>query len=125
MDKKESLSATFNELKNALMKNDVSKLDEIILDFYEGFSLNGTVETKAEILESFKPGGVKISKYSVDNLITDIHDNIGIITGKGEIKGSFESWEFHHDVLFTDIFLLVENDWKYYKSQVTEISSGS
>ena len=50
-------------------------------------------------------------------------NNIGLITGKGIISGKYQAFEFNHIVLFTDIFKLVDGNWKYYKSQVTEIKT--
>ncbi|MBN2416943.1 nuclear transport factor 2 family protein [bacterium] len=119
-----TLLHTFNDLKNALISGNTTKLDELIADAYRGFSLNGTVETKSDILECFTPGGVAIHTYAVHDMSCDTYDTVGIITGKGEIEGSFGSHTFHHHVLFTDIFIRLDSQWKYYKSQVTEIISG-
>lgn len=124
MQKKEELLSAFNKLKNALKENDVKTLDEMIYDDYKGYSLNGTVETKKEIINSFKPGGVILTEYSVEDIDFEISDNIGIISGKGFISGKFEEFNFKHNVLFTDIFKMCDTGWKYFKSQVTEIKLG-
>ena len=123
MTNKNSLSHAFNSLKNALLECDVKKLDELISEDYVGFSLHGTIETKKDILNNFNPNGVKLKTYFVENVEYELFDNIGLIRGKGSIAGKYQTFEFHHIVLFTDIFKLVDNKWKYYKSQVTEIKS--
>ncbi len=123
MNNREGLSKVFEDLKKALRKCSVQELKELILDDYKGFSLHGTIETKEDILEHFKPGGISISEYSVEDVEYEVIDNVGIVSGKGTIAGSYNEFEFHHNVLFTDIFKYVNENWRYYKSQVTEIRS--
>jgi len=123
MRNEKMLLAVFEELKDALIACNVNKLEKLISDDYQGFSLNGTIESKEIILQSFKPGGIGLSEYSVEDLECDMSNSLGIITGKGRIEGKYGEYEFQHEVLFTDIFKLINDSWQYYKSQVTEIKS--
>lgn len=123
MRNEKTLLAVFEELKEALIECNVKKLDELISDDYQGFSLNGTIESKEIILQSFKPGGISLSEYAVEDLQCEISNSIGLITGKGRIEGEYGEYEFQHEVLFTDIFKFMNDGWQYYKSQVTEIKS--
>ena len=121
MNNREGLSKVFEDLKKALRKCSVQELKELILDDYKGFSLHGTIETKEDILENFSPGIISLSEYLVEDIEYEVFGNIGIVSGKGTISGSYNKYEFHHKVLFTDIFKYVNESWKYYKSQATEI----
>jgi hypothetical protein len=85
--------------------------------------LNGTIEKKDDILEHFKPGCIKLSQYEVAGIACELFSEIGIVSGQGIIDGSYENHEFSHKVLFTDIFKYVDDSWRYFKSQVTEIQS--
>ena len=123
MKNTEGLINAFEELKHALRTCNVGKLDEIILDRYRGFSLNGTIEVKDDILMYFKPGGIRISKYEVSEVDYEVFSDIGIVSGRGSITGSYEDHKFQHKVLFIDIFKYVNDSWKYFKSQVTETQS--
>lgn len=123
MKKTEGLINAFEELKNALRTCNVGKLEEMILESYRGFSLNGTIEVKDDILLYFKPGGIKLSKYEVSEVEYEIFSDIGFVSGKGFISGSYEGHKFQHNVLFIDIFKYVNDNWKYFKSQVTETQS--
>ena len=123
MNNKENLIKAFEDLKEALRTCNEQKLRQIILDEYRGFTLNGTIEIKDDILEHFKPGCIKLSKYEVAGIACELFSEIGIVSGQGFIAGSYENHEFHHKVLFTDIFKYVDDSWKYFKSQVTEIQS--
>ncbi len=123
MKNTEGLIIAFEELKNALRACNLGKLEEIILEDYRGFSLNGTIEVKDDILLYFKPGGIKLSKYEVLEVEYEIFSDIGIVSGRGTITGSYEGHNFQHKVLFIDIFKYVNDNWKYFKSQVTETQS--
>lgn len=123
MSSEQTLNDVFNSIKESLLTNNVIQLNNLISEDYIGFSLHGTIELKSDIIKSFNPNGVKLSIYSVEDMTIEIFRNIGIITGKGIIAGKFQSFEFHHNVLFTDIFILQNQNWKYYKSHVTEIKT--
>ncbi len=123
MGNEKTLLAVFEELKEALIECNVNKLEKIISDDYQGFSLNGTIESKENILQTFKPGSISLSEYSVEDIKCEMSNSFGIITGKGRIEGRYGEYEFQHDVLFTDIFKFMNDSWQYYKSQVTEIKS--
>ena len=123
MGNEKALLAVFEELKEALIECNVNNLEKLISDDYQGFSLNGTIESKEIILQTFKPGSISLSEYSVEDLRIEISNSFGIITGKGRIEGRYGEYEFQHEVLFTDIFKFINDSWQYYKSQVTEIKS--
>lgn len=123
MNSKENLIKAFEDLRGALKTCNMLELRQIILDEYRGFSLNGSIEIKDDILEHFKPGCIILSKYEVSEIAYEVFSEIGIVSGKGLIEGSYENHEFHHKVLFTDIFKYIDNSWRYFKSQVTEIRS--
>jgi hypothetical protein len=46
---------------------------------------------------------------------------IGIVRGRGHMRGSYAGSAFEHHVLFTDIFIFRDERWQYYKSHSTEI----
>jgi hypothetical protein len=121
MNSEKDLLSVFKELREALIECNEKKLDKLISDDYQGFSLNGTVENKELVLQAFKPGMTSISKYSVEDIKCEVSGMFGIITGKGRIEGKYGKYVFQHEVLFTDIFKLINTCWQYYKSQVTEM----
>jgi hypothetical protein len=123
MRNRNSLLSAFDELKNALIECDENKLDELISDDYQGFSLNGTIEDKETILQTFRPGMVELTNYTTGHMQYEVNHDLGIISGKGCIEGVYGETKFQHKVLFTDIFKYVNDKWRYYKSQVTEIAS--
>lgn len=123
MSKEKQLSSVFEELREALMECNQSKLAELIAAEYQGFSLHGSIENKEMVLQTYKPGYIKLSKYVVEDIHCEVSGSFGIITGKGRIEGRYGEYDFQHEVLFTDIFKFMNEGWQYYKSQSTEIKS--
>ena len=123
MSKEKQLLSVFEELREALIKCDENKLGWLISDEYQGFSLNGTIENKESVLQAYKPGCVKLYKYTVESMNCEVSADFGIIAGKGSIEGKYDEYDFQHEVLFIDIFKFIDGRWQYYKSQTTEIIS--
>ena len=123
MSNEKKLLSVFEELREALLECNESKLEKLISDDYQGFSLNGSIENKEIVLRTFKPGFIHFSKYTVEDIKCEASTNFGIITGKGKFEGRYGENKFQHEVLFTDIFKFINKSWQYYKSQVTEIKS--
>jgi hypothetical protein len=123
MSAEKQLLTVFEELREALFDCNQSKLNELISDEYQGFSLNGTVERKEDILQAYKPGSIKLSKYIIEDMKCEVLADFGIINGIGKIDGKYGEYNFQHEVLFTDIFKFSYDRWLYYKSQATEIKS--
>jgi hypothetical protein len=121
MKNKEGLIQAFENIKQALKTNNIDVLDRLIVNEYRGFTLNGTVETKADILKYFKPGLIHITSYVLLEVEYEVFSEVGIVSGKGFIEGSFQEHTFEHTVYFMDVFKYEEHDWRYYKSQVTEV----
>lgn len=121
VDKKSEIEYCYSLLKEALKDQDTDRLKVIISDDYQGFGIYGNIETKQEILDCFSPGGVVIEEDITENVEYEIYDKIGIVSGKGIIKGKFNEFNFCHKVVFTDIFRFENNQWKYFKSHITEI----
>ncbi len=123
MSKEKQLLIVFEELREALMECNQSKLIDLVANEYQGYSLNGTIENKEIVLQTYKPGYIKLSKYFVEDINCEVSGGFGIITGKGRIEGRYGEYDFQHQVLFTDIFKFINEGWQYYKSQSTEIQS--
>ena len=123
MSKEKQLLSSFEELREALIECNQSKLIDLVANEYQGYSLNGTIENKEIVLQTYKPDYIKLSKYFVEDIKCEVSGGFGIITGKGRIEGRYGEYDFQHEVLFTDIFKFINEGWRYYKSQSTEIQS--
>ena len=114
MSNEKKLLSVFEELREALFECNQSKLIELISNEYQGFGLNGTIENKEIVIQTYKPGIIKLSKYQIEDMKCEVSGDFGIITCQGRIEGSYGEYEFQHNVLFTDIFMLINGRWQYY-----------
>jgi len=111
----------FNAVKDALLACDAVKIKELYAVDYEDFGIRGEIADKNAILECFKPGGIAIEKFVSEDIRVEEIGAVGIIRGKGYIKGRYTNTFFEHKLLFTDIFIFRESRWQYYRSHSTEI----
>ena len=119
MGSKEQLLMTFERFKEALFNSDTETLREMIAEDYQGFDPQGQPQDMKMILEAYRPGGVKLDRYDVENLAIRIVGDVGIITGKGCIQGTYAGHEFGHQLRFLDLYVHREGGWRLYVSQVT------
>ena len=123
MNDRETLLNTFEKLRKALFDCDVQALQELIAEDYTGYDPAGNPQDLKMTLEAYQPGGVQLDRYDVEDVEVRIVGEIGIITGKGYIHGTFADAEFEHDLRFLDLYIMRDGSWKLYLSQVTPLLS--
>lgn len=121
MSSQDELLKVFDELRNALMKCELPKLQAIYAEDYRGFNVRGEEENRELVFKYYTPGGVQLSLYEVSDLHISVLGEVGIITGKGRIRGRYAGYDFEHYLRFTDIFINRDSRWQYFISQATEI----
>ena len=123
MSDTEKLIECSKAIKTALMSNDMVALKKLYSEDFQGFSINGDVETLDVILEAYQPGAVKLKSYEVIDQKAEVFGEVGIISGTGYVNGSHGEHEFEHRLCFTDIYLFRDGTWKCYRSHATETPS--
>ncbi len=118
---KERLLETFDQFRDAMFRNDTAMIDRLMADEYVGFDPAGNPQDKKLSLESYQPGMVKLDKYEVQDVDVMVIGEVGIITGKGFIHGTFSGTEFDDRLRFIDIYIHREGRWQLYLSQVTPL----
>lgn len=123
MDLRTELLATFEKFKQALFECDSDVLRQLVAEDYLGFDPQGQAQDRVMILKAYRPGGVELVAYDVEELETRIIDLVGIITGKGRIYGKYGEYNFEHLVRFTDLYIRRDGHWQLYYSQVTPLQA--
>ena len=121
MSDKAELLNTFKRLREALLGCDVEVLEDLIAEDYIGYDPHGNPQGFKMTLEAYQPGCVQLDRYDVEDLEVRIVGEIGIITGKGYIHGSFADAEFEHDLRFLDLYIIRDGAWRLYMTQVTPL----
>jgi hypothetical protein len=111
----------FNAVRDALLACDTKKIRELYAEEHEDFGLRGEISDKKTVLQYFKPGVIELDEFTGRDVRAEVFGEIGIVRGRGYIRGRFTGTAFEHHFLFTDIFLFRAARWQYYKSHSTEI----
>jgi len=122
MSEREKLIEALEDIRKALMTNDLDLLRYRYMENYQGISLRGETETRDLILEYYRPGASRMTTYEVREQQVEIFGRVGIICGTGYVQGVFGHDSFEHLMKFTDIFLHDRGRWRCYRSQATELT---
>jgi len=123
MSSEERLLQAFDKLKKTMFDRDARALREAIAEDYRGFDPQGQPQDRNMILEAYRPGGVQLGAYDVEELETRILGPVGLITGKGRIHGKYGEHGFEHVVRFVDVYVERGGCWQLYYSQVTPLTT--
>jgi ketosteroid isomerase-like protein len=118
---RESLLAAFEAVRDALLSCDTDSLLDLYAEEFRSHTVRGEVEGRDAVLEAYRPGGVRLEIFEVEDLIAEVIGDVGILTGLGSVSGSFENTAFRHRVRFVDIYLWRNGRWRCHFSQSTEI----
>jgi hypothetical protein len=119
------LREAFVKIRDALFANDVEMLEKLMHEEYVGYDPLGNPQDKKMSLDAYQPGAAKLDKYDVEEVKTRVIGEVGIITGKGYIHGTFAGCEFEHSLRFLDLYLYREDMWQLYLSQVTPLGTAT
>ena len=123
MSDKQSLLATFEKFKAALFANDVATLGQLMTDDYIGYDPQGNPQDLAMCLAAYQPGCAKLDRFDVEETDARVMGEVGIITGKGHIHGTFAGCEFEHHLRFMDVYVLRDGGWRLHLTQVTPLAA--
>ncbi len=120
MLKRDGLLRAFHTFQNALLSNDTETLDQLMAPDYRGFSIRGELEDRQAVLDAWGPGGVSMDESSTEDLQLDIRGNVGIVTGNGFVRGTYQGEVWQHYIHFCDLYVETENGWRILLSHGTE-----
>lgn len=121
----ESLMDAFHAVRDGLLANDTESLRDLYDEDFRSHSIRGDVEGREAVLEAFKPGGIRLEMFEIEDLAVETIGEVGLLTGLGSLSGRSDNTEFRHRVRFVDVFLWRDGRWRYHFSQSTEIASDS
>jgi len=113
----------FEQFRQALLHCETAALDDLVAEDYRGIGPEGEPSDKKMILEAYRPDGVRLDAYEVEELETGTFGPVGLITGRGRIRGQYGSGEFDHRVRFVDVYADRGAGWQLVYSQVTPLRS--
>lgn len=101
----------------ALKRDDVAALDQILADDFQYILDDGKTRTKAEEMAPNKAGDLKFELISIDELKVFDFGGTAITTGLGTFKGTFKGKPFDSRERFCDVFQKRKGKWKVIASR--------
>jgi ketosteroid isomerase-like protein len=109
----------------ALSKNDADAMDKIYGENFMLVNLDGSVETRAQRLESIRSGGAKYTSfsYSEPNIRINPEGTGAVIIARANIKGTMRGKAIDGDYRVTQVYSKTKDGWRQVSAQATAIAS--
>lgn len=121
METEVKILACFHAFRDALMANDTDALDGLMTKGYRAYNLRGELEGRELVLETYGPGTTTLDTWEVSDLQVEVFTEIGILTGKGFLAGSWNGQGWSHHLRFCDVYVREDGVWRLHLSQATEM----
>jgi len=121
MDDRAEVLACFHAFRDALMANDTKALDGLMTQDYRSYNLRGGLEGRELVLETYRPGSTTLDIWDVSELQVEVFSEVGVLTGKGYIAGTWEGEAWSHHLRFCDIYVRKNEAWHLHFSQATPL----
>jgi len=111
----------------ALGKNDAEAMDKIYAENYILVNVDGSVQTRAERLESLKSGETKYTSfaYSEPNIRINPEGTGAVVIAKLSMKGTAKGKPLDGDYRVTQVYSKTKDGWKQVSAQATKIEGSA
>ncbi|MBC7900412.1 MAG: nuclear transport factor 2 family protein [Saprospiraceae bacterium] len=121
------LKKLVNDTAAALAKNDADALDKMYGDNYMLVNLDGSVQTKAERLASFRSGDTKFETFAYDevNVRTNAEGTGAVVISRATAKGTNKGKATDGTIRVTQVWSKMKDGWKQVSGHATQITGAS
>ncbi|MEO7659152.1 MAG: nuclear transport factor 2 family protein [Pyrinomonadaceae bacterium] len=109
----------------ALAKNDADALDKMYGDNYMLVNLDGSVQSKAERLASFRSGETKFESFAYDEITvrTNPEGTGAVVIARATAKGTNKGQAIGGTVRVTQVWSKTKDGWRQVSAQATQITA--
>lgn len=100
------------ERDQAIQSGDVAAIERMYSDDYISTSATGLLRTKAQVIEDFKSGALKIESISSDDINVRQHGDTVIVTGRMTAKGKDRDRDVSGERRFTQVYMKKNGRWQ-------------
>jgi ketosteroid isomerase-like protein len=112
-----------SEGRDATLKNDIKANDRLLADNWLNVNPDGSITTKAKLLELLKDGSFKISSIENDEVLIRVYENAAVVTGRSTTKRTGQGGELiTRQVRFTRVYVKSKGRWQVASAHNTLIS---
>jgi len=111
-----------NEGREATLKNDLPANDRLLADNWINVNADGSVTTKAKLMELLKAGSFTILSIENDEVMVRVFGEAAVVTGRSTTKRAGESGEIlTRQVRFTRVYARNHGRWQVVSAHNTLI----
>lgn len=111
-----------NEGREATLKNDIEANDRLLADNWVNINPDGSVTTKARLMELLKDGSFKIMSIDNDEVTVRVYDDAAVVTGRSTSKRAGQGSEvITRQVRFTRVYARSKGRWQVVSAHNTLI----
>jgi len=118
----EAITQAEHKLAEAHLLLDINSIDALLHPDYVVLQPDGRIETKADILASYRTGQRRWYTASSDQLSVRLHKDTAVVTGRWQASGQNGEKHFDYTARFLSIWIRENGKWKNIAYQSVEIS---
>jgi len=105
----------------AIVDADIKALDSVLADDLVYTHSTGSVESKADFLQSLATGTVDYKALSPSNQRVRIYDDVAVVNGDVDLHVAASGREHHVSMRFTEVYVHIGERWQLISWQSTGI----
>jgi ketosteroid isomerase-like protein len=110
-------------LRQAMLTSDVSRLDELIADDLVWTMHTGLVVDKQYDLEAHRSGIFRFTKVDISDRQIHQYGDCVVVTLKAELAGTLKDQAFAETYRFTRVWVQRQNRWQIVAGHVSQVAS--
>jgi len=110
-----------NERDEARQKGDMKALDRILADDYFYIGVRGNVRTKANRIDDYEAGIIKVYSIKKDNFIFKIYGDTVLMSGRETSTTEYHGKPNVKPRQFTNVYIKLDGRWRLVFHQATPI----
>jgi len=111
------------EGREATLKNDIAANDRLLADNWMNINPDGSITTKAKLMELLKDGSFKIMSIDNDEVMVRVYGDAAVVTGRSTTKRAGQGSEvIARQVRFTRVYAKNKGQWRVVSAHNTLIA---
>ena len=112
-----------NEGREATLKNDIEANNRLLADNWMNINPDGSITTKAKLMELLKDGSFKIVSIENDEVMVRVYGDAAVVTGRSTTKRAGQGSEvIARQVRFTRVYAKSKGQWQVVSAHNTLIA---
>ncbi len=118
----ESIKALTEQGRQAALKGDVATIDKLTADDFIGIDPTGGTSTKAEGLESFKSGKLKLEAIEISDMKVRVYKDTAVVNTTTNLKGHFGAIDISGQYRGVRVWVKRKGQWQSVSFQSTRVA---